>query len=626
MNQKWLILLAALLLCGCQKQQIPAKAAEVPVSAIAVTEPTESVGFYFSDSLPEKATGGAVKAYPLKTDDATGIRFLGDDILLFSGDDATTLTLLSGENRYLKAQLKLPCLVQPDDPAVIVDGRGLAYVDHDSGFLVTLNDQLKEISRIGLPDGCNTPVLSADRRLLYYCTDDALRVLDLETGLDKLLRAMAFPSQKLTQLHCDDTILQCSVVYDDGSQHTLFLAADTGALLQDSREDLRLWTCEDFYIASRMDGDYPEWLTGTRKSEPKMLVLDQEPVDMLPVAQLRSILTYSVRDDNTAFLECYQLESGEKNAQTTVPGIMDLRCPQWNAATDSLWFLSTDDSGAGDVLCAWSPEASAVSVEKSYLQPRWTRTSPNLDGLAQCSLLARQISARHDVNILIWTDAAASQPLDYTLTPEYQVPLLRRKLEELDGILSHYPEGFLKNVASGAGAGSLTICLIRSIDGNPGADALDNAGSLQFWDQEGRPYLAVTLSPDMAQYFHHELFHLIDSRVISTCNIYDDWNKLNPNDFSYDTRYASSRAEEGRNFLTDENRFFTDLYAMCYSREDRASIMEYAMSDGHEDLFRSAPMQAKLRKLCLGIRKAFRLEDEEVIYRWERYLDVPLCS
>ena len=44
---------------------------------------------------------------------------------------------------------------------------------------------------------------------------------------------------------------------------------------------------------------------------------------------------------------------------------------------------------------------------------------------------------------------------------------------------------------------------------------------------------------------------------------------------------------------------------MSFEKEDRARIMEYAMTPGHEDLFQSPYMQAKLRQLCLGIREAF---------------------
>ena len=626
MNRKWLVLFLGLLLCGCRNQQTPVDTSVVSVPAIAVTEPTGIVGFYDSESTVEQMTHGAVKAFPLDMDDVDGIRFLGKDILLFSGDETTVLTLLSGETRYIKAQLQLSFKILPNDPSIVTDSHRFTFWDSQSQALITLNDMLEEISRIPIPENYGTAVLSSDRRLLYYCTGDALRALDLETGLDKLLREMAFPSQSAEALHCSDTVLQCSAVYNDGSRHTLFLAADTGAILYESAETLSLWTSGAFYTALRMDGYYPEWLTGTKDSEPQVLILDSAPSAMLPVPELQSILTYHAPNNSSALLECYQLESGRKTAQQEIPDIADLRSPRWESENDTLWFLGSDLSASQDVLYAWNPEHSAIAEEDSYLYPRWTRENPDIDGLAQCSLLAREISGKHDVNVLIWADAAASQPWDYTLIPEYQVPLLRRRLEELDAILSCYPEGFLKKAASGTGVGQLSICLVRSINGNAGTGALDSAMGLQFWDAEARAYLAVTIGPDMAQHLYHELFHIIDTRVLSTCNAYDDWKKLNPKGFSYDPQYISIRAEEGQAFLNGEKRYFIDLYSMCYPKEDRARIMEYAMLDGQEDLFQSTPVQNKLRKLCLGIREAFHLEDEPVIYRWERYLNEPLAS
>ena len=622
MNRKWLVLLLALLLCGCRNQQTPAEAIGESVPAIAVTEPTEPVGFYAPNSLAETATNGAVNAFPLGLDDATGIRFLGEDILLFSGRETITLTLLSGETRYLKAQLQLPCLIDPDDPAVLVDARGMTYVDHSNRVLMVLNDHLEELCQIPLPENCETPALSADRQLLYYCTTDALRVLNLDTGIDRLLREMTFPVQKLTALHCNDTVLQCSTISDDGIRHNLFIAADTGVLLYESAEDIPLWTHEDFYVALHMDGTYPEWLTGAGNDEPQVLVLDSEPAVMLPVPELRGMLTYRAGD--AALLDCYDLESGMKIAQMALPGVTEPKSPKWEQATNTLWFLSADSSTGQDVLYAWSLGESPAEEDGMQLQPRWSAANPDLEGLAQCSLLARQLSIKHEVHILIWADATAFEPWDYTLTPEYQVPLLRRRLEELDAVLSSYPEGFLKKAAAGTGSGRLSICLVRSINGKPGTGALDNAMGLQFWDEEARAYLAITAGTDMAQHLHHELFHIIDNRVLSTCNAYDDWNKLNPKGFSYDTQYTSTRSEEGQSFLTADNRYFVDLYAMSYPKEDRARIMEYAMLEGQAHLFQSAPMQSKLRKLCHGIRMAFDLEQEPVVYLWEQYLDTPL--
>ena len=69
MNRTWLVLLLALLLCGCQNQQTPKESDGVSVPAIAVTEPTEPVGFYAPESLAEITTDGAVKAFPLRMKD-----------------------------------------------------------------------------------------------------------------------------------------------------------------------------------------------------------------------------------------------------------------------------------------------------------------------------------------------------------------------------------------------------------------------------------------------------------------------------------------------------------------------------------------------------------------------------
>ena len=624
MNRKWPVLFLALLLCGCRSQQTPVEASGGFVPAIAVTEPTEPVGFYAPESTIENVTAGAVKAYPQDLENNLGIRLLGEDVLLFSGGETTTLTLLSGEIKYIKARTHLDCPVSPGDPAVTAGSHGITYADHASHDLVFLNDRLVEFRRIPMPEDCTAPVLSADGQLLYYCTKEALRVLDLKTGLDRLLREMAFPVQVLTALHCDGAVIECSAAYDDGTEHLLFFAADTGALLYDYSGDLPLWTSGDFYIARHMDGHYPQWLTGSTEADPQVLVLEPEPAVMLPIPELRSMLTYRLESGNDAVLECYQLESGRKLSQVTLPGIREPASPRWDRTANVLWFLSGDSATGQDVLYAWPVDASAVSEDETNLQPRWSRDNPDLAGLARCSLLARELSIKHGVHILIWADAIAVQPWDYTLDLEYQVPLLRRRLEELDNILSCYPGGFLEEAASSTGTGQLSICLVRSISGKPGVGALDNAMGLQFWDREARAYLAITVGPDMAQHLHHELFHIIDSRILSTCNAFDDWTKLNPKGFSYDIQYTSTRSEEGRSFLAEENRYFIDLYSMSYPKEDRARIMEYAMLEGQADLFRPAPMQAKLKKLCHGIRKAFHLESEPVTYRWEQYLDSPL--
>lgn len=619
MKSRWLALFLALfLLCGCAVTEAePAPSEYVSPE----TKPTEPVGFYEPESALENATAGAVKAYPLNTGSADGIRFLGDCLLLFSGYENTTLTLLAGESCYVKAEVQLSCRVSVSDPGVTVGRRGVTYVDASSRELVFLDEVLAETKRMPLPEDCGNVALSADWKLLYYCTADALRVLDLETGLDRLLKEMHFPCQELTSLHCGDTVLECSATYDDGNQYTLFFSAETGELLYETQGDVPLWTQGDLYFATHMDGEYRELISGSQHFGPSVLVPEAEPLGIEPVLARQSVLLYSQSDNGTSTaLDCYHLESGAHRAHVELPGMLYPVSTQPDPNKSVFWFLCYDSDAGQDILCAWDLDKSIVEDSENYLQTRWDWEDPDLEGLAQCQSLAARISAKHDVRILIWTDATEFQPWDYTLVPEYQVPLIRERLQKLDEILSAYPAGFLKEAASQTGSGELYICLVRGIYGNAGTGALESAVGLQYWDQDANAYLAVTPGQDMEQHIHHELFHIIDSRILSTCAAFDNWNDLNPPDFQYDNDYISNVQRDDWELVTGENRYFVDQYSMSYPKEDRARIMEYAMMENQTDIFRSAPMQAKLRQLCLGIRESFHLEQSSETYRWEQYL------
>ena len=122
----------------------------------------------------------------------------------------------------------------------------------------------------------------------------------------------------------------------------------------------------------------------------------------------------------------------------------------------------------------------------------------------------------------------------------------------------------------------------------------------------------------------HEMSHIIDSRVLTFCKAYDDWEKLNPKGFQYNYGSVSDLSVADRRWTVGSDRAFLDLYSMTYPKEDRARIMEYAMADGYEASFRSETLQKKLRMLCLGIRQAFGLETFAKPLRWEQYLETPL--
>lgn len=628
MKCNWVVLvLTMLLLCGCDSPQV----SEVPtleptVSKITETEPTEVPGLYDPDNPLEQATQGAVQIFPLDTRQAAGIRFMGEDILLFSGNHRTRLTCLSGVQKYIAAEITLTCLLDPNDPAVTVNENGVTYYDPLPRELVFLSPQLEEQQRIPLNLHHHGNLgLSPDRRYLYYVTEDSLRVRDLDTGTDRILSQMSFPQQQLVSLHRNGTVVQCSAVYTDGSWNSLFLCAETGDVLYEAPEDVQLWTWEDFYFTVRPDGWYQELISGSDHFGPSVLVPPDPYSGLEPIPGVRSILLYRHAAENTV-LDFYDLESGIHASHLTLPGNYSPVSVQPDPAGDILWFLTFDRQTGTDILCSWSLDHTVTEGSSHYLQSRHSRSDPDEAGLAECSALASEISRRHSVEIRIWEEAVAVQPWDYTLVSEYQVPLIKSSLHKLDAILSKYPTGFLERAASETENGKIILCLVRSIHGISNTGALESATGLQFWDDCTNAYLAITPDYAMEQNLHHELFHILDSRVLSSCSAYDDWNSLNPPEFRYDNSYTANLLRSDWTLTEGDTQYFIDLYSMSFPKEDRARIMEHAMLPDQAHLFETAAMQAKLRQLCLGIRAAFDLELYPGILPWEQYLSETLSS
>ena len=610
--------LPVLLLCGCTVRSPEETTVPLPEITEVITEATVPEGIYEPVSDLEVQTGGAVRSYLPDMPDIYGMRLINGDVLVFSGIEQTTLTRYTGDTLIPVGQITLEFYVSPEDSAFQLSEYGITCFDANANVLMYLDNDLKEVRRLALPaDLIGRPVISSDRTLIYYCTADAVRVYDTGTGLDRLLKSISYPGQTVAGVLMGDSILHCLLTDEQGMEYSIFLSTQTGELVWQVSAALDLRASGDFWFLEAEDNLLKQVIFGSWDGEAQVLYPADPFAAGWVLAESGYVVTAS-QDGEQTKLDCYILESGSRIATVELPGPVQ---PQYmdSAENSSTVYLLALDGMAGDpVILRWDLSASTLADDLSYTGPRYTAKNPDTEGLAACAARAKTIGEKYGVNILIGPEAVEEQPEDYILDQEYQVSLIHRELDVLDEVLAQFPNGFFGKLY-----GRINLCIVRSITGDPSTGTVEQAGGIQFWDGD-KAYVVLAAGDSLRQSSYHEIFHIIDSKVLSTTRVYYHWENLNPEGCKYFQDFTSYLTADVSRYLEDENRAFIDAYSMSYPREDRARIMEYACTEGNEAYFTSEIMQNKLKTLCEGIRKAFGMEKYQELLLWEQYLAEPL--
>ena len=612
----WLIVLV-LLLCGCGAQP-QNETTPIPTETTqAVVVPTEPVGIYVPHSDLEIQTAGALRYYLPRNGDCYGLVAMDGDLLVFSGNQTTTLHRLSGDKLFTVATAQLGCRVSPEDPSFQLSGNGITYYDANARKVIFLDKDLKEVSRLDVPEAMvGSPVLSGNRMQLYYCTADAVRVYDMETGLDRLLKEISYADQRVKGIYLNDTVLRCQMTDDQGNVHSMFLSTATGEILSQVWQELELTTLGDRYYAMAPEGLLNLRLFGTAGEEPQVLTPRDPGSDAWFLEKENRLVTATMEEDHLV-LDCYDLEAGMLAYTLTLPEGLT---PRYVEAKDEtgIYVMGYDYMAEQTVLCLWQLPGTEAVDATVYTNRRFTAEDPDLDSLAYYQEYAQSIGEPYGLQILVGAAAVDTPPEDYVLEMEYQIPVIRQQLETLDRLLEQFPEDFFEKIY-----GVKKICIVRSITGAPVSGSLAQAQGVQYWDGKDA-YVVLAAGESLEYAFFHEMFHIMDNKVLSDTRAYYYWHNLNPAGFSYYWDYTSYLTEDTGEYLLEESRCFIDAYSMSYPREDRARIMEYACNPGNAHYFTSEIMQQKLLTLCKGVREAFGLKYYDQPLLWEQYLSQPL--
>jgi len=601
-----LLLATVLLLSGCGADPVIEQPEQTPTTA---PPPPEFAQYQQAHSV-EVLTQGAVRCYDILGEDYYGLLPMDGGILLLSGQTDTTLTYVSEAGQSVSSRISDRHLGTDTlwDTAL-----GLSYYDTESHTLVFLDDTLTESSRISLPkEMSDHPVLSVDGQLVYYYDAQALRCLELRSGISRLLKESRFAKQQVQRLHFEDAVLECRVS-DAGGDRTLLISTQTGETLFETPTPVELQSSGQSYFARWREGEQELLLFGIRGETIQRLAPQADGI-YSPLFGSDFLVSYKA-DSTGISMICYDQAAGDQLSKVRLAG---LSAPLGMVARKGkIWFLAENLFTGKEALYCWDPSVIIETQETSFLSPYYTAESPDREGLERCEQQAKTLSQTYGVKIELWKDAISPLPKDYSVTAEYLVNVYDRYLPVLEKALSAIPKTVYQKLGKQSQNGKLTISLVREVYSTNELGSLTLEDGAHFWSN-GSSYLVLMMNDKLERSFYHELFHAMDSYILTETKAYDDWRKLNPSGFSYDYSYITNEYRDPKDYLEPGTRAFIDLYSMSYPKEDRARIMEYAMLEGNEAYFTSKTMTQKLDMLCKGIRKAFKLDDGD--YLWEQYL------
>lgn len=286
------------------------------------------------------------------------------------------------------------------------------------------------------------------------------------------------------------------------------------------------------------------------------------------------------RDEGQPELALFDLNTGNRRAQI----ILNMTSPSEGAVTaDGRVFFRSGD------LWLWIPEYNPVRDTRiHFADPK---------GMTQCRQRALFLEEQYGLHLLLGADAVR-QFANMECEPEDIGNLVMDALDRIEKALTRFPAEFIRSVIRSGR--NVYLCPVRSIR------HADTEPVFLLQQNGADTCLYIAVNTHAGESVIRGLSGIMDGRVFSLTDTYDSWEALNPEGFHYggDTDFDPAA--------------FTSAADQLSPAADRAGVLIAAVESGNRELFRSAILQNKLRKLCTALREVYPISNRNL--PWEQYL------
>ncbi len=624
---KYISLLIFILLLSlstaCSNQSNP----EPEDSDVSVSEPSKRSGildsktafgdsnnlFYISNEAVESGLMQSIVSY-------------NGNFLLHTADNSDYhLKLISANTGEILASNSFTDIVLPN---IQVCGDKLAITDWFDGKILLLDDNLQITNQYKVNCDFNSMYVTPDATKVYvFHPSEGIQITTFETNkVDVLL-------EETTNLYTSDefkTHVTFSYI-DLKSKYEMYGALNlaTGEIidLPFKGSFFNLCYAKDYWYATLV-GTLDSHYVGNNDSL-KTLKLGNASGHITISPETGYLLLTQYGESGFLKMAAYKTDGTfVSECRNSLEGTVVQEKPFWSETDGGYYFIMVDSSG-NDMLMFWdvNAECSGENLPLQELEPEVLSENAVSKELYE---RAKELSSTYGIKIRI-AEQLWNEYVDYNVETCLDEYTITNALDSVENVFSVYPEGFFKQLTYGS-IHEVELHLSGHLTNRnmPDGDFNGFSSFSGFAFTEGsKSAVVLDITSATEQLLHHELFHLIDDKLIFDAQIRPDskyseeeWMKLNPPGFEY----AGDLFNLPDSIYDDEyGLWFADIYSRTYAREDRAVIMEHA-GIGMHDMFISAPYrQAKLEYLIECIRDAFDTSGWPETTVWEDTLDRSLA-